>query len=105
MSKGFYIKQRNKGYQENIWYLPQINIGGTLTVNATGINVDIKTKDNQNLQDAIDLLSDGYGMSWIKDISKRNDVEWNKIQDAYSEWNINNKNLNPVVGAVIAVVL
>ncbi|MDE1496676.1 DUF637 domain-containing protein [Xenorhabdus bovienii] len=105
MSKGFYIKQRNKGYQENIWYLPQINIGGTLTVNATGINADIKTKDNQNLQDAIDLLSDGYGMSWIKDISKRNDVEWNKIQDAYSEWNINNKNLNPVVGAVIAVVV
>ncbi|WP_187651818.1 DUF637 domain-containing protein, partial [Xenorhabdus sp. TS4] len=31
--------------------------------------------------------------------------EWNKIQDAYSEWNINNKNLNPVVGAVIAVVV
>ncbi|MDC9604583.1 filamentous hemagglutinin N-terminal domain-containing protein [Xenorhabdus griffiniae] len=104
VSKGFFIKQNDQGYQENKWILPQVNVGGTLTVNAAqGITSDIKAKNDQILEDAVTLLSTEQGMSWIKDINKRSDVQWNKVQDAYTEWNQTNKHLNPVVGAVIAV--
>jgi filamentous hemagglutinin len=104
ISKGFFIKQTNKGYQEDKWVLPQINIGGEFTINAAqGIDADLKVKDGQNLQDAIALISNKHGMSWVKDINKRNDVQWNKVQDAYTSWNKSNKHLNPVVGAVVAI--
>ncbi|WP_350307784.1 hypothetical protein, partial [Photorhabdus viridis] len=42
-SKGFYIKQTDKGYTENRWVLPAIHLGGKLTVEAAnGVSADIK---------------------------------------------------------------
>ncbi|NLU18549.1 MAG: filamentous hemagglutinin N-terminal domain-containing protein [Serratia liquefaciens] len=103
-SKGFFIKQANKGYEENKWVLPSIHTGGALTVDAAkGVNADVKVKNGQVLQSAIDALGNTPGTTWVKDLNKRNDVQWNKVKDAYDNWDYKSQHLNPAVAAVIAI--
>jgi len=103
-SKGFFIKNADKGYTKDTWLLPIIYVGGQLTVDtAAGVNTDIKAKNAQALQNILLTLGDTPGTAWLKDLSTRKDVQWSKVQDAYSSWNHTTKSLNPVVGAVIAI--
>ena len=103
-SKGFFIKQANKGYEDNKWVLPSIHTGGTLTVDAAkGVSADVKAKNGQVLQSAIDALGNTPGTTWVKDLNKRNDVQWNTVKDAYDSWDYKSQHLNPAVAAVIAI--
>ncbi|WP_049200661.1 filamentous hemagglutinin N-terminal domain-containing protein, partial [Serratia marcescens] len=103
-SKGFFIKQANKGYEDNKWVLPSIHTGGALTVDAAkGVSADVKVKNGQALQSAIDALGNTPGTAWVKDLNKRNDVQWNIVKDAYDSWDYKNQHLNPAVAAVIAI--
>ncbi|HEJ7892146.1 TPA: DUF637 domain-containing protein [Serratia liquefaciens] len=103
-SKGFFIKQANKGYEDNKWVLPSIHAGGALTVDAAkGVSADVKVKNGQVLQSAIDALGNTAGTTWVKDLNKRNDVQWNKVKDAYDSWDYKSQHLNPAVAAVIAI--
>ncbi|WBL74113.1 DUF637 domain-containing protein [Serratia liquefaciens] len=103
-SKGFFIKQANKGYEDNKWVLPSIHTGGALTVDAAkGVNADVKVKNGQVLQSAIDALGNTAGTTWVKDLNKRNDVQWNTVKDAYDSWDYKSQHLNPAVAAVIAI--
>ncbi|MGP0905603.1 DUF637 domain-containing protein [Serratia sp. CY76391] len=103
-SKGFFIKQANKGYEDNKWVLPSIHTGGALTVEAAkGVNADVKVKNAQALQSAIDALGNTPGTTWVKDLNKRNDVQWSKVKDAYDSWDYKSQHLNPAVAAVIAI--
>ncbi|STW29361.1 hemagglutinin family protein [Klebsiella michiganensis] len=87
-SKGFYIKQANKGYSEGKWVLPSVYAGGKLTVNAaSGISADIKAKNGQALQGAITALGALPGTEWLKGLNTRSDVQWNTVKDAYDSWN------------------
>ncbi|EPX3109192.1 DUF637 domain-containing protein [Serratia marcescens] len=103
-SKGFFIKQANKGYEDNKWVLPSIHTGGALTVEAAkGVSADVKVKKGQALQSAIDALGNTPGTTWVKDLNKRNDVQWSKVKDAYDSWDYKSQHLNPAVAAVIAI--
>ncbi|PLD65357.1 DUF637 domain-containing protein [Klebsiella quasipneumoniae] len=103
-SKGFYIKQANKGYSEGKWVLPSVYAGGMLTVDAAGgISADVKTKNGQALQGAITALGVQPGTEWLKGLNTRNDVQWNVVKDAYDSWNYKSQSLNPAVAAVIAI--
>ena len=103
-SKGFYIRQANKGYSEGKWVLPSVHAGGKLTVNAaSGISADIKAKNGQALQGAITTLGALPGTEWLKGLNTRSDVQWNTVKDAYDSWNYKSQSLNPAVAAVIAV--
>ncbi|WP_273852912.1 DUF637 domain-containing protein [Serratia bockelmannii] len=103
-SKGFFIKQANKGYEDNKWVLPSIHTGGALIVDAAkGVSADVKVKNGQALQSAIDALGNTPGTTWVKDLNKRNDVQWSKVKDAYDSWDYKSQHLNPAVAAVIAI--
>lgn len=103
-SKGFYIKQANKGYSEGKWVLPSVYAGGKLTVNAaSGISANIKAKNGQALQGAITALGALPGTEWLKGLNTRSDVQWNTVKDAYDSWNYKSQSLNPAVAAVIAI--
>ncbi|HEJ6942442.1 TPA: DUF637 domain-containing protein [Serratia marcescens] len=103
-SKGFFIKQANKGYEDNKWVLPNIHTGGALTVEAAkGVSADVKVRNGQALQSAIDALGNTPGTTWVKDLNKRNDVQWSKVKDAYDSWDYKSQHLNPAVAAVIAI--
>ncbi|WP_373555598.1 DUF637 domain-containing protein (plasmid) [Klebsiella variicola subsp. variicola] len=103
-SKGFYIKQANKGYSEGKWVLPSVYAGGKLTVDAAGgISADVKTKNGQALQGAITALGVQPGTEWLNGLNTRNDVQWNEVKDAYDSWNYKSQSLNPAVAAVIAI--
>lgn len=103
-SKGFYIKQGNKGYSEGKWVLPSVYVGGQLTVNAAnGISADIKAKNGQVLQGAVNALGALSGTEWLKGLNTRSDVQWNTVKDAYDSWNYKSQSLNPAVAAVIAI--
>lgn len=103
-SKGFYIKQANKGYSEGKWVLPSVYAGGKLTVNAaSGISADIKAKNGQALQGAITALGALPRTEWLKGLNTRSDVQWNTVKDAYDSWNYKSQSLNPAVAAVIAI--
>lgn len=78
-SKGFYIKQANKGYSEGKWVLPSVHAGGKLTVNAaSGIGADIKAKNGQALQGAITALAALPGTEWLEgtEFTQRCSVEY-----------------------------
>ncbi|UEM39547.1 DUF637 domain-containing protein [Pectobacterium aquaticum] len=103
-SKGFFIKNSDKGYTKDTWLLPSIHAGGQFTVDAaTGISADVKTHNAKSLQEALLILSNTPGATWLKGLNSRKDVQWNAVQDAYSSWNHTTQSLNPVVGAVIAI--
>ncbi|WP_413773402.1 DUF637 domain-containing protein [Klebsiella oxytoca] len=103
-SKGFYIKQANKGYSEGKWVLPSVYAGGKLTVNAaSGISADVKTKNSQALKGAVTALGALPGTEWLKGLNTRSDVQWNTVKDAYDSWNYKSQSLNPAVAAVIAI--
>ncbi|MBX9475614.1 DUF637 domain-containing protein [Yersinia enterocolitica] len=104
LSKGFYIKHTNKGYLDEKWVLPTISTGGELTVDAAqGINADIKVKNGESLRDAITTLSNTPGNEWLHDLNLRDDVQWQKVMDAYQRWDHKSEQLNPVVAVVIAI--
>ncbi|MCW7760692.1 filamentous hemagglutinin N-terminal domain-containing protein [Photorhabdus luminescens] len=103
-SKGFFITQHDKGHREETWIIPSVHVGGTLTVEAAkGINADVKVKEGQLLEDALVVLSNIPGTEWLKNLQDRNDVQWNRVKDAYSSWDKKSESLNPVAGAVIAI--
>lgn len=104
LSKGFYIKNTDKGYQEDKWVLPSVRAGGELTVNgAQGISADVKAQNNQSVQAAINELATIPGNEWLKDLHLRDDVQWQKVMDAYHSWDHQSEHLNPVVAALIAI--
>ncbi|WP_145932024.1 DUF637 domain-containing protein [Yersinia bercovieri] len=104
LAKGLYIKQTDSGYQQGKWVLPTINTGGELTVNAAqGIRADVKAKNNQSIQAAINQLAVIPGNEWLKDLYLRDDVQWQKVMDAYHGWDHQSEQLNPVVAAVIGI--
>ncbi|MGV8000904.1 DUF637 domain-containing protein [Photorhabdus temperata subsp. temperata] len=103
-SKGFYIKQTDKGYTENRWVLPAIHLGGKLTVEAAnGVSADIKAKNGQSLQAVVSVLGNTPETAWLKGLNERQDVQWNLVKDAYDSWDYKSQHLNPVVSAVIAI--
>ncbi|MCT8343782.1 DUF637 domain-containing protein [Photorhabdus kleinii] len=103
-SKGFYIKQTDKGYTENKWVLPAIHIGGKFTVEAAkGVSADIKAQNGQALQNVVSVFGNTPETAWLKGLSERKDVQWNLVKDAYDSWNYKSQHLNPVVSAVIAI--
>ncbi|MBL5903827.1 DUF637 domain-containing protein [Serratia fonticola] len=104
LSKGFFVKQADKGYSEGKWVLPQIHTGGKLVVDAANsISADVKAKNGQVLQSAIDALGNTSGTTWVKNLNKRNDVQWRVVKDAYDHWDYKSQKLNPAVAAVIAI--
>ncbi|WP_228901641.1 DUF637 domain-containing protein, partial [Photorhabdus bodei] len=103
-SKGFYIKQRDKGYTEDKWVLPSIHIGGKLTVEAAkGVSADIKAKNGQSLQNVLTVLGNTPETAWLKGLNENKDTQWNVVKDAYDSWDHKSQHLNPVVSAVIAI--
>ncbi len=103
-SKGIYITQSNRGYEDNKWVLPSIYTGGSLTVEAAnGISADVKVKNGQTLRNAVAALGNAPGTTWLKDLDTRKDVQWNTVRDAYSSWDYKSQHLNPAVAAVIAI--
>ncbi len=84
--------------------LPTIHTGGELTVNAAqGISADVKAKNSQSIQAAINALAVIPGNEWLKDLHLRDDVQWQKVMDAYHGWDHQSEQLNPVVAAVIGI--
>ncbi|MDK7757882.1 DUF637 domain-containing protein [Providencia rettgeri] len=103
-SNGFYITQRNKGYTSDKWVLPALHIGGKLTVDAAkGITADIKAKNNQSLQNALNSLGQTEGTKWLAGLKDRKDVQWGLVQDAYDSWDYKSQSLNPVAAALIMI--
>ncbi|WP_322958012.1 DUF637 domain-containing protein [Providencia huashanensis] len=103
-SKGFYISQRNKGYKVDTWILPALHIGGKLTIDAVkGITADIKAKNNQSLQNALNALGQTEGTKWLAGLKDRKDVQWGLVKDAYDSWDYKSQRLNPVASALIMI--
>lgn len=103
-SKDIYITQRNQGYIKESWALPTLYIGGKLTIDAPkGISADIKAQKGQSLEQALTVLSNTPEYAWLKELQHHQNVNWNLVKDTYSDWDDKTKQLNPVVGAVIAI--
>lgn len=103
-SKDIYITQRDQGYTKGIWVLPELYIGGMLTIDAPkGISSDIKAKKKESLEQALTVLSNTPEYVWLKDLQHQENINWNLVKDTYSNWDDKTQQLNPVVGAVIAI--
>ncbi len=104
ISKGVYVKQSNRGYDNNTWQLPTIYTGGKLTVDAAeGISADVVAKRGQTLENVLTALGNQPGTTWLKDLSARDDVQWSVVKEAYNHWDNKRYSLNPVLGALLAI--
>ncbi|MBH3205666.1 DUF637 domain-containing protein [Serratia marcescens] len=104
ISKGFFIKQADKGYTETTWLLPNIYTGGKLTIDAAqGVTADVKAQNGQALQSAINAMGNSPGTEWLKGLNQHGDVQWSVVKDAYDSWDYKSQSLNPAVAAVIAI--
>ncbi|CAI2476084.1 Hemolysin precursor [Serratia entomophila] len=104
ISKGFFIKQADKGYTDTTWLLPNIYTGGKLTIDAAqGVTADVKAQNGQALQSAINAMGNSPGTEWLKGLNQRGDVQWSVVKDAYDSWDYKSQSLNPAVAAVIAI--
>lgn len=103
-SKDIYITQRDQGYTKGIWVLPELYIGGKLTIDAPkGISADIKAKKKESLEQALTVLSNTPEYAWLNALQRQENINWNLVKDTYSSWDDKTQQLNPVVGAVIAI--
>ncbi|MEQ5227443.1 DUF637 domain-containing protein [Proteus cibi] len=103
-SKDIYITQRDQGYTKGIWVLPELYIGGKLTIDAPkGISADIKAKKKESLEQALTVLSNTPEYAWLNSLQRQENINWNLVKDTYSSWDDKTQQLNPVVGAVIAI--
>ncbi|WP_426774058.1 DUF637 domain-containing protein [Proteus faecis] len=103
-SKDIYITQRDQGYTKGIWVLPELYIGGKLTIDAPkGISADIKAKKKESLDQALTVLSNTPEYAWLNSLQRQENINWNLVKDTYSSWDDKTQQLNPVVGAVIAI--
>ncbi|MBD2815648.1 DUF637 domain-containing protein [Xenorhabdus sp. Flor] len=103
-SKGLFIKQASRGHDNTTWTLPSITAGSLLTVEANGgIQADVKTQKGQSLQTALTVLGDNPDTAWLKELTTRQDVKWNEVQDAYANWDYSHQQLSPAAAAVIAI--
>lgn len=103
-SKDIYITHRDQGYIKESWALPTLYIGGKLAIDAPkGISADIKAQKGQSLEQALTVLGNTPEYAWLKDLQHHQNVNWNLVKDTYSDWDDETKQLNPVVGAVIAI--
>lgn len=103
-SKDIYITQRDQGYTKETWVLPELYIGGKLTIDAPkGISADIKAKKKESLEQALTVLSNTPEYAWLNDLQRQENINWNLVKDTYSSWDDKTQQLNPVVGAVIAI--
>ena len=103
-SKDIYITQRNQGYTKGTWLLPELYIGGKLTIDAPkGISADIKAKKEQSLEQALTALSNTPEYAWLNALQRQENINWNLVKDTYSSWDDKTQQLNPVVGAVVAI--
>ncbi|WP_235376105.1 DUF637 domain-containing protein, partial [Proteus faecis] len=103
-SKDIYITHRDQGYTKGIWVLPELYIGGKLTIDAPkGISADIKAKKKESLEQALTVLSNTPEYAWLNSLQRQENINWNLVKDTYSSWDDKTQQLNPVVGAVIAI--
>lgn len=103
-SKGFFIRQANRGYKASSWVLPTVHFGGALTIEAAeGISADVKAQNRQQLQATLAVLGNAPGNEWLNALNTRTDVQWKPVQDAYENWDYHHQSLNPAVAAVIAI--
>ena len=103
-SKDIYITQRDQGYTKGTWILPELYIGGKLTIDAPkGISADIKIQKEQSLEQALTVLSNTPEYAWLNDLQHQENINWSLVKDAYAHWDDKTQQLNPVVGAVIAI--
>lgn len=103
-SKDIYITQRDQGYTKETWVLPELYIGGKLTIDAPkGISADIKAKKKESLEQALTVLSNTPEYAWLNSLQRQENINWNLVKDTYSSWDDKTQQLNPVVGAVIAI--
>lgn len=49
------------------------------------------------------MLSSHTGTGWLKELITRDDVQWNRVADAYQRWDYKEQHLNQVASAVLAV--
>lgn len=103
-SKDIYITHRDQGYTKGIWVLPELYIGGKLTIDAPkGISADIKAQKEQSLEQALTVLSNTPEYAWLNSLQRQENINWNLVKDTYTSWDDKTQQLNPVVGAVIAI--
>jgi filamentous hemagglutinin len=103
-SKGFFIKNQDKGYSKDTWILPSVYVGGKLTIDAAeGISAVIKTQKGQSLQAALATLGNTPETTWLKNLNQHQDIHWNEVQDAYENWDHKSQQLSPAASAVIAI--
>lgn len=103
-SRGFYITRRDQGHSLSRWRLPQIYYGGNLSVDAAkGITADSKTFSIPEFKESAMMLSSHTGTGWLKELITRDDVQWNRVADAYQRWDYKEQHLNQVASAVLAV--
>ncbi len=87
-------------------------VGGFSVGALYGVNVQIEDDDSRTFDEQVDYLTNQAGMSWIADLrdpaylAEHNiDIDWEEIELAYEEWDVDTTALNGAAMALITIVV
>lgn len=63
----------------------------------------VQFENTQNFNEAVAQAANKHGLEWLGELQKRDDVEWDKIDLAYEEWNYSHQGLSPAASVVLTI--
>jgi len=76
--------------------------GKGLTITSKN-GVTVEYKQTGNLRQDIQQLSQAQGLEWMGELLKRDDVNWQAVQEKYESWNHKDGGLSPAATIVLAI--
>jgi len=95
---------QDKGSVSETAKLPQFNGPVLPTFKAAGgLSVQVPVKDD--LRSALETIVSQQGTAYLKDLTLRNDVDWQAVKLAQAEWDYKSQGLTPAAAALIVIII
>ncbi|TVZ37139.1 putative hemagglutinin DUF637 [Alteromonadaceae bacterium 2753L.S.0a.02] len=104
--KLFTITNKSRGHNYET-AVPNTIIGGFAAEALYGVKVQYEGKDGLTFEEQMDAFGDMEGMEWISELRNNPDVDidWEKIETAYEEWDESNTSLSAAAMIIIMIIV
>lgn len=93
---------RQKGH-EIVEGIPNTIVGGLSVEALNGITIEYVGNPNLSINDQLDEISEFEGLSYLKTLKDREDVDFEAIANINDDWSKRQKSLSPAMVAVITI--
>jgi filamentous hemagglutinin len=93
---------KQKGHNK-VTGIPNTIVGGLSVEALNGVTVEFVGNPNLSISDQLDEISNFEGLSYLKTLKDRSDVDFNAVANINDNWSKKQKSLSPAMVAVITI--